>query len=152
MNHNSTKYYIRFIKQCQVFDPNLFIIAELLCCCYDLQSEPIPNRNVLNRQDHVDPSSSRSLLLTNFLKLIEKRFTKNQKRVLTALETFEGLTLSSSVQELSKQLNLSKPTVARALRLFRDCGLVNCGNKTERGLKLEPTELGKFAIKNLEVV
>lgn len=49
-------------------------------------------------------------------------------------------------------MGLSKPTVARALRLFRDCGLLKCGSETEKRVKLELTELGRFVVKNLEVV
>lgn len=56
-------------------------------------------------------------------------------------QNMRSLTLS-----LSKELNISEPTVRRTLQYLRDNGLLECGDHKNKGVKIRLTKLGSMVL------
>jgi Fe2+ or Zn2+ uptake regulation protein len=74
--------------------------------------------------------------------LLDLKLTGNQRLVLSKLEQQQG-NMTHTVMVISKELELSEPTVRRTLQLCRSLGLISCGDKDSKGISVRLTPLGQ---------
>lgn len=75
--------------------------------------------------------------------LLDLKLTDNQQLVLSRLKDCPEVTMTSLVISLSGELDLSEPTVRRAVQLCRSLGLISCGDRKSKGAHVKLTHLGQ---------
>ena len=75
--------------------------------------------------------------------LLDLKLTGNQQLVLSRLRDSPEGNMTSLVSTYSRELELSEPTVRRAVQLCRSLGLISCGDKKSKGTKVKLTHLGQ---------
>ncbi len=104
-------------------------------------------KQCISEQDHNNFSCES---LKTLVKLVDKRLTKNQKRVLKKIETAQKTTMTSLSNILPEELNISKTTVRNTLQILRDVGLINCGDAKNKGQLVSLTNIGEIIIERLK--
>jgi len=130
-------YDLRYISDCDLDERRCLPIryrCRYLCLNY---------KQCISEQDHNNFSCES---LKTLVKLVDKRLTKNQKRVLKKIETTQKTTMTSLSNMLSEELNNSKITVRNILQILRDVGLINCGDVKNKGQLVSLTNIGKIII------
>ena len=88
--------------------------------------------------------------LTTLIRIIDKRLTKNQKRILKKIQTTKQTTMTSLSDIFSKELDISKTTVRNSLQIFREIGLIYCGNAENKGQLVSFTPIGEIILDELK--
>lgn len=104
-------------------------------------------KQCISEQDHNNFSCK---YIETLVKLVDKRLTRNQKRVFERIETSNKTTMTSLSNILSEELNISKTTVRNILQVLRDTGLINCGDANNKDQFVSLTDIGEIIIEILK--